>query len=97
MNRDAWERTRATGTATYFSRSRNRLWVKGETSGHTQDVREIRMDCDRDTIVLKVRQHGGAACHEGYRSCFYRRLRGAQWETDGERLFDPARVYGPVR
>lgn len=93
MNREAWDRTRKTGTATYFSRSRNQLWVKGETSGHTQEVTEIRTDCDADTILLKVRQRGGAACHEGYRSCFFRRLAGDDWAVEGERVFDPAAVY----
>lgn len=94
MNRDAWQRTKETGTATFFSRSRNKLWVKGETSGNTQEVKEIRLDCDADTILLKVHQHGGAACHEGYRSCFFRRLAGESWEVSGERVFDPATVYG---
>lgn len=94
MNREAWERTQATGTATYFSRSRNRLWIKGETSGHVQQVVEIRIDCDLDTVLLKVRQRG-AACHEGYRSCFFRRLRDDDWQVDGTREFDPATVYGP--
>jgi phosphoribosyl-AMP cyclohydrolase len=94
MNREAWERTLATGEATYFSRSRNELWIKGQTSGNTQLVKEIRIDCDRDTVVLKVDQRGGAACHEGYRSCFFRRRDGAQWRIEGERLFDPAAVYG---
>lgn len=94
MNAEAWERTRTTGVATYFSRSRNKLWLKGETSGHTQEVVEIRIDCDLDTILLKVRQRGGAACHEGYRSCFFRRLSDGDWRVDGERVFDPTAVYG---
>lgn len=94
MNRAAWERTLATGEATYFSRSRNKLWIKGETSGNTQLVKEIRIDCDEDTVVLKVDQRGGAACHEGYRSCFFRRRDGSEWRIEGERLFDPAAVYG---
>jgi len=93
MNRDAWERTCTTRTATYFSRSRNRLWVKGETSGHVQEVKEIRLDCDGDVVLVKVRQRGGAACHEGYRSCFFRRLEGDEWQIDGDRVFDPAAVY----
>ncbi len=76
MNREAFEETVASGHACYFSRSRNRLWRKGEESGNYQTVREIRVDCDADTILLKVRQVGGAACHEGYRSCFFRRLEG---------------------
>ena len=94
MNREAWERTCETKTATYFSRSRNQLWIKGETSGNVQEVREIRIDCDADTILLKVIQRGGAACHEGYRSCFFRRRKENGWETDGDRIFDPAEVYG---
>ncbi len=94
MNREAWQRTLDTGIATYFSRSRNQLWIKGETSGNTQLVKEVRIDCDEDTIVLKVDQRGGAACHEGYRSCFFRRRKGSEWQVEGERLFDPATVYG---
>src|SRR3974377_1465039 len=74
MNREAFDETVRTGRACYFSRSRNRLWRKGEESGNVQEVREIFVDCDADTILLKVRQIGDAACHEGYRSCFFRRL-----------------------
>jgi len=74
MNPEAWEATLATGKATYFSRTRNCLWVKGETSGHVQWIREIRIDCDNDTVLLRVEQVGGAACHTGHRSCFHRRL-----------------------
>ncbi|MBX3433067.1 MAG: phosphoribosyl-AMP cyclohydrolase [Pirellulales bacterium] len=94
MNEAAWQATLATGEATYFSRSRGRLWKKGETSGHVQRVREALVDCDGDAILLKVEQLGGAACHEGYASCFFRRRAGERWETVGERLFDPAAVYG---
>ncbi len=94
MNRAAWEKTLATSTATYWSRSRNTLWVKGETSGHVQRVREIRIDCDRDTILLKVEQVGGAACHTGHRSCFFRTV-AADGSTTvvGEPVFDPKEVY----
>lgn len=74
MNRESWKHTLATGKATYWSTSRRELWVKGETSGHLQHVREIRVDCDADAILLKVEQIGGVACHEGYESCFYRRV-----------------------
>ena len=94
MNRQAWSETLATAQATYFSRSRGKLWRKGESSGHRQRVVEIRIDCDADTILLKVQQEG-AACHEGYQSCFFRRV-----DSDGsatiadERLVDPATVYG---
>ena len=74
MNRESWKHTLATGKATYWSTSRRELWVKGETSGHLQHVREIRVDCDADAILLKVEQVGGVACHEGYESCFFRRV-----------------------
>jgi phosphoribosyl-AMP cyclohydrolase len=93
MNREAYEETLRTGRACYFSRSRNRLWRKGEESGHVQEVREVYLDCDADTILLKVHQIGGAACHEGYASCFFRRVAGDQLEVVGERLFDPKKVY----
>ena len=79
MNQAAWEATLATGEATYFSRSRGRLWKKGETSGHVQKVREAYVDCDGDAILLEVEQLGGAACHEGYQSCFFRRRAGDDW------------------
>jgi phosphoribosyl-AMP cyclohydrolase len=94
MNREAFEETLRTGRAVYFSRSRNRLWRKGEESGHAQEVREVYVDCDADTVLLKVRQLGGAACHAGYRSCFYRRVSGTELTVVGERVFDPAQVYG---
>ncbi len=94
MNQEAWERTLETGEAHYYSRSRNTLWHKGGTSGHVQRVREIWLDCDADTVLLKVEQVGGAACHTGHRSCFYRRRQGEGWETVGEPVFDPRKVYG---
>jgi phosphoribosyl-AMP cyclohydrolase len=93
MNRDAYEETVRTGRACYFSRSRNRLWRKGEESGNVQEVREVYIDCDADTILLKVNQIGGAACHEGYASCFFRKVNGEQVQTVGQRLFDPKQVY----
>ncbi len=93
MNATAWERTLATGKATFWSRSRQSLWVKGETSGNFQEVREIRIDCDLDAVVLKVHQRGGAACHTGYRSCFYRKVGPAGIEITGERIFNPEEVY----
>lgn len=93
MNREAWLKTVETGRATYWSRSRNTLWIKGETSGNVQTVREILVDCDLDTVVLKVDQGGGAACHMGYRSCFYRRVSDGKMEIIGERIFDPEDVY----
>jgi phosphoribosyl-AMP cyclohydrolase len=97
MNREAWEQTCRTGRATFFSRSRNKLWVKGETSGNVQEVKEIRLDCDADTVLLKVNQRGGAACHEGYRSCFFRRREDSGWKVDDERVFDPEAVYGKLK
>ena len=95
MNREAFEETLKTGRVCYFSRSRNKLWRKGEESGNVQEVREILFDCDADTLLIKVHQIGGAACHAGYRSCFFRRLVPASGavETVGERIFDPAQVY----
>jgi len=93
MNEESWSKTIETGKATYWSRSRNTLWVKGETSGHFQIVKEILIDCDSDSIVVKVDQQGGAACHTGYRSCFYRRVTGEKIEILGERVFNPEEVY----
>lgn len=93
MNRDAWLKTLETGKATFWSRSRNALWLKGEKSGNVQLVREVRMDCDDDTILLKVQQVGGAACHTGYRSCFYRKLVNGRVENTGVRIFNPEDVY----
>ena len=94
MNRESLGLTIETRKAHYYSRSRKKLWLKGETSGHVQTVDEVRTDCDADTILLKVRQEG-AACHKGYRSCFYRKTEdGAAWETTEETLFDPEEVYG---
>jgi len=93
MNRAAYEETVRTGRACYFSRSRGRLWRKGEESGNVQEVRQIFIDCDADTILLKVHQIGGAACHEGYRSCFFRQVEGESLRVVGERVFDPQQVY----
>jgi len=93
MNREAWLKTLETGKATYWSRSRNELWVKGETSGHIQIVKEILVDCDSDTILLKVHQIGGAACHTGYKSCFYRKVKNGKMEIMGEPVFKPEDVY----
>ncbi len=95
MNREAFEETVATGHACYYSRSRQRLWRKGEESGNFQVVREIRLDCDNDTVLLAVEQQGDrAACHEGYESCFFRRLEGGNWRVVDQRKVDPAK-YGP--
>jgi phosphoribosyl-AMP cyclohydrolase len=93
MNREAYEETLRTRRACYYSRSRGRLWRKGEESGNVQEVREVCIDCDADTILLKVHQVGGAACHEGYRSCFFRRVEGTELKVMGERVFDPRQVY----
>ena len=93
MNREAYDETVRTGRACYYSRSRGKLWRKGEESGNVQLVREIYIDCDADTILLKVDQQGGAACHEGYPSCFFRRVAGDRLEIVGERVFDPKEVY----
>jgi phosphoribosyl-AMP cyclohydrolase len=93
MNRKAWLETLETSKATYWSRSRNELWVKGETSGHVQIVKEILVDCDSDTLLLKVQQVGGAACHTGYKSCFYRKVTNGKTEIIGKPVFKPEDVY----
>lgn len=95
MNRTAYEETLQTGRVCYWSRSRRKLWRKGEESGNVQELRSIYFDCDADTLLVKVRQIGGAACHEGYRSCFFRKIDPStgQVEVVGERVFDPATVY----
>ena len=93
MDEAAWNATLATGRATYYSRSRKCLWVKGETSGNIQRVREIRVDCDDDAVVLKVEQVGGAACHTGHRSCFYKKVENGAVHIEGQPVFDPKEVY----
>jgi phosphoribosyl-AMP cyclohydrolase len=93
MNQAAWEATLKTGRATYYSRTRDTLWVKGLTSGHIQNVKEIRVDCDNDTVLLKVEQVGGAACHTGFASCFYQKVQDGALVTVGEPVFDPKEVY----
>ena len=92
MNKEAWQKTLETKKATFFSRSRNRLWIKGETSGNFQLVKEILIDCDKDAILLKVEQIGGA-CHEGYKSCFFRKLENNELKIIEKRIFDPKEVY----
>jgi phosphoribosyl-AMP cyclohydrolase len=94
MNQEAWEATLNTGKATYWSRSRQELWVKGQTSGNQQIVREIRIDCDADTVLLKVEQLGGAACHTGHRSCFHKKVKDGSVQIIGKPVFDPQEVYG---
>jgi len=94
MNREAWDETLATGRAVYFSRSRGRLWRKGEESGNVQQVRAVYVDCDGDAALLVVEQVGGAACHEGYPSCFFREVTPDGLRVVAERVFDPSKVYG---
>ena len=93
MNAQAWETTLTTGKATYYSRTRNKLWIKGETSGHFQIVKEIRIDCDNDTVLLKVDQVGGAACHTGHKSCFFQRVEADSVKICGEPIFNPKEIY----
>ena len=93
MNPDAWEATLSSGNATYYSRSRQKLWVKGETSGYLQRVKEIRIDCDHDTVLLKIEQIGEATCHTGHRSCFHKKIDNGSITVVGKRLFDPKEVY----
>ena len=93
MNEEAWNKTLASGKAHYWSRSRQKLWIKGETSGHIQEIQAIYVDCDLDTVVLKVHQIGGAACHEGYPSCFYRKVEDGELKMISTQVFDPKEVY----
>ena len=93
MNAESYAETVATGRAVYYSRSRNKLWRKGEESGNVQEVHEVYLDCDRDTILLKVKQIGDAACHTGYRSCFFNKVTPTGLEVQGQRVFDPDEVY----
>jgi phosphoribosyl-AMP cyclohydrolase len=93
INEEAWNKTLETGKMTYFSRSRNKLWLKGESSGHVQIVKEIRVDCDADTVLVKVEQIGGAACHEGYKSCFFRKVENGKLTVTEKLIFDPREVY----
>ena len=93
MNQEAFDETLSTGRAVYFSRSRGGLWRKGESSGNVQQVKQVRIDCDRDTLLLIVHQEGGAACHQGYKSCFYREISQDGLRLLAERVFDPEKVY----
>jgi phosphoribosyl-AMP cyclohydrolase len=95
MNQEAYDESLRTGRVVYYSRSRKKLWRKGEESGNVQELREVYFDCDADTLLVKVHQIGGAACHEGFRSCFFRKIDPSSRavETIGERVFDPAKVY----
>ncbi len=94
MNKEAWEATLSTGKATFYSRSRQKIWVKGETSGNLQIVKEIRIDCDNDSVLLMIDQIGGAACHTGYRSCFYKQVSNGSTQNIGKPVFDPKEIYG---
>jgi phosphoribosyl-AMP cyclohydrolase len=94
MNREALQKTVETRQAVYWSRSRKALWRKGEASGHTQNVREVRLDCDADAILIKVEQEGGIACHTGRESCFFRRLDDGKWVSIDPVLKDPDAIYG---
>jgi len=94
MNAEAFAETVSTKRAVYWSRSRGKLWRKGEESGHVQEVVSLHVDCDADAVLLKVRQHGGAACHEGYQSCFFRELIDGELAVVADKVFDPTAVYG---
>ena len=94
MNDESFRMTVETGFATFFSRSRNKLWLKGESSGHRLVVKEIATDCDQDAVLLRVEPHGPGVCHNGYRSCFYRRLEEGEWTESEPRAYEPATVYG---
>jgi phosphoribosyl-AMP cyclohydrolase len=94
MNEDAWRLTKATGIMHYWSRTREKLWKKGETSGNIQEVKELRVGCENDSILAKIRQIGDAACHTGYRSCYYRVVEGESLRVDGLKVFDPKDKYG---
>ena len=94
MNEEAFHKTVETGFATFFSRSRNKLWLKGESSGHRLLVKEISTDCDRDAVLVSVEALGPGVCHEGYRSCFFRRLDEGRWQVSESRAYDPGAVYG---
>jgi phosphoribosyl-AMP cyclohydrolase len=94
MNKESFRKTVETGYATFFSRSRNKLWVKGETSGHRLIVKSIATDCDQDALLIQVEAQGPGVCHEGYASCFFRTLKDGEWEIAEERTYDPSEVYG---
>lgn len=94
MNQEAFRKTVESGYATFYSRSRNKLWLKGESSGHRLVVKEISTDCDKDTVLVKVEALGPGVCHEGYQSCFFRQLDNGEWKVTEARAYDPATVYG---
>jgi phosphoribosyl-AMP cyclohydrolase len=94
MNEEAFKKTVETGYAVFYSRSRNKLWLKGESSGHRLVVKEISTDCDRDAVLLKVEAIGPGVCHEGYESCFFRKLEDGEWKVSEKQTYDPHAVYG---
>jgi phosphoribosyl-AMP cyclohydrolase len=96
MNEESYRLTVNTGYATFYSRSRNKLWLKGESSGHRLVVKEISTDCDRDALLIRVEVQGPGVCHEGYESCFFRRLEDGEWRVTDERTYDPDAVYGGI-
>ena len=93
MNEEAWRKTVETGFATFYSRSRKKLWLKGESSGHRLVVKDISTDCDQDALLLKVEALGPGVCHEGYESCFFRRLEDGDWKISDVQTYDPKAVY----
>jgi phosphoribosyl-AMP cyclohydrolase len=93
MNEEAWQKTVESGFATFYSRSRKKLWLKGESSGHRLVVKEISTDCDYDAVLLKVEAVGPGVCHEGYQSCFFRRLTSGEWKESEPKTYDPKAVY----
>lgn len=93
MNEEAWQRTLESGAVTFYSRSRNKLWMKGETSGHRLLVKEIRTDCDQDALLITVEALGPGVCHEGYESCFFRKWEDGEWRTIEKQTYDPKAVY----
>jgi phosphoribosyl-AMP cyclohydrolase len=94
MNEEAFRKTVETGFVTFYSRSRRKLWLKGESSGHRLILEEMSVDCDGDAVLVQVKALGPGVCHEGYRSCFFRRLENGEWKVSEERTYDPAAVYG---
>ncbi len=97
MNEVAWQKTLETGFVTFFSRTRNKLWMKGESSGHKLVVREISTDCDDDTLLIQVDALGPGVCHAGYQSCFYRKLENGQWIESEKPTYDPSTTYGTTK
>jgi phosphoribosyl-AMP cyclohydrolase len=94
VNKEAWQKSITTGKAHYYSRTRQKIWMKGEDSGNVQIIKEILIDCDEDTVIFKVEQVGNAACHTGYNTCFYRKVVDDELQVVGKKIFEPAEVYG---